>query len=223
MAEENTMSRRGVLRGFVGAGGAAGIAMIAAPGVSDAAPAAVPAGDTIMLIRHAEKPPGKGPPHGITADGIESAGSLTVAGWTRAGALVRLFAPAAGDPPAGLYRPGALWAADPRGDAGQRPLQTVAPLAALLGLTVDIRFDKFQVDVLAAALAETSGIALVSWQHEEIPAIVAAFGSVSPAPPRNWPDARYDLVWALTRTDAGWSFSQIPQLLLAGDRADIIL
>lgn len=179
------------------------------------------AGDVIMLIRHAEKPIGQMPPFGVTADGAPSDGSLTVAGWTRAGALIALFAPAQGEPSSGLARPTAIWAADPRGDAGQRPQQTVTPLAARLGLTVDIRFGKGQESDLAAALLGGHGVALVAWQHGEIPIIVAHLGSITPSPPTTWPGERFDLVWVFTRTDAGWTFGQVPQRLLAGDRAEI--
>jgi len=178
--------------------------------------------DVIMLIRHAEKPTGTLPPVGITADGTPSAGSLTVTGWTRAGALVALFAPPYGDPPPGLWRPTTIWAADPREGAGQRPWQTVRPLAARLGITVETRFGKAQASDLAAALRDAHGIALVAWQHEEIPTIVAHLGNVTPLPPTQWPEERFDLVWVFTRTDTGWAFSQVPQLLLVGDRNEVI-
>jgi hypothetical protein len=63
---------------------------------------------------------------------------------------------------------------------------------------------------------------VVSWQHEEIPAIVNGLAAVHPAAPAAWPDDRYDLVWVFTRDTTGWRFSQVPQLLLAGDRPDPI-
>jgi hypothetical protein len=43
-----------------------------------------------------------------------------------------------------------------------------------------------------------------------------------PNVPRDWPDDRFDVVWLFDRTDTGWSFSQLPQLLLSGDSADPI-
>jgi len=67
------------------------------------------------------------------------------------------------------------------------------------------------------------GTALVAWQHEEIPTIVAHLGSVTPLPPPQWSADRFDVVWVFARTGAGWTFRQVPQLLLAGDRADVIL
>ena len=47
----------------------------------------------IMLIRHAEKPNGDGGP-GLMPDGAQNPEALTALGWTRANALVGLFAPA---------------------------------------------------------------------------------------------------------------------------------
>ena len=58
--------------------------------------------DTIMIIRHGEKPAGKNAPFGIDGTGNQSAGSLTVQGWARAGALAELFAPPHNEP----IRPG---------------------------------------------------------------------------------------------------------------------
>ncbi|MGF1428225.1 hypothetical protein [Kitasatospora sp. LaBMicrA B282] len=175
----------------------------------------------LMLIRHAEKPTGSGAPYGLTPDGEQDAKSLTVQGWTRAGALVGLFAPrtAAGAPaaaPPGLTRPTAVYAADPTG-ASKRPYQTVTPVAAALGGTPDTRFAKGQEAELAAALQTLSGAVLVAWEHESIPAIVAKLGPVTPAPPTGWPDARFDVVWVFTRSGDGWAFSQVPQELLSGD------
>ena len=45
-----------------------------------------------MFIRHGEKPGENGPPHGINHDGEHDPHSLSVRGWTRAGALAGLLA-----------------------------------------------------------------------------------------------------------------------------------
>ncbi|MFE0020119.1 hypothetical protein [Amycolatopsis sp. NPDC059021] len=221
----NTTSRRRVL-GIFGAAVAAG-PVLAACGKATAT-AAVPAespqqgADTIMIIRHAEKPDGSSPAQGVTADGEQSDGSLTVRGWTRAGALVELFAPASGAIRAGLARPAAVYAAAPNGDKSQRPSQTVTPVAARLGVQLQTPFAKGDEKALAAKLTSLHGATLVSWQHEEIPDIVQHLGAVTPAPPAKWPDERFDVVWVFTRTAGGWAFSQVPQLLLDGDLDKVI-
>lgn len=86
-----------------------------------------------------------------------------------------------------------------------------------------VELGKGQETDLAAALMSGHGTALVAWQHEEIPTIVAHLGSVTPLPPPQWSADRFDVVWVFARTVAGWTFRQVPQLLLAGDRADVIL
>ena len=75
----------------------------------------------IMLIRHAEKPlhPSSSP-HGVNPDGQEDPHSLTVTGWIRAGALVELFAPSRGDPPAELRRPDTIYASAHAGGHSKR-------------------------------------------------------------------------------------------------------
>ncbi|MGW4528816.1 hypothetical protein [Amycolatopsis sp. NPDC004378] len=189
-------------------------------------PAALPpapaSGTLIMIIRHGEKPAGSGAPQGIDVDGNTDLHSLTVAGWTRAGALVELFAPGAGSLRAGLARPTAIYAAGGTGGEGQRPRETVGPLAARLGVPVTTTFAKGGEAALAAEVACRSGVTLICWQHEEIPALTTAVGTVGPAPPQSWPDNRFDVVWVLAPTGAGWSFTQVPQLLLAGDSVDPI-
>ena len=42
--------------------------------------------------------------------------------------------------------------------------------------------------------------------------------------PRHWPDDRFDVVWVLDQAGDGapWTFAQVPQRLLAGDRARAI-
>jgi hypothetical protein len=180
-----------------------------------------------MIIRHAEKPepadgPGGSATGGITPDGGLDAESLTVRGWTRAGALAALFDPRAADgsplpPRPGLVRPTSLYASDPGGHGSKRPLQTIAPLAAALGHTPDTRYDKGQEQQLSADLVATAGPVLVCWQHENIGAIVAGLGPVTPGPPLSWPGSRFDMVYVFTRAGAAWTFAQVPQMVLAGD------
>jgi len=181
----------------------------------------IPPGSTtanlIMIIRHAEKPGDSDTPRGIDADGKHDNHSLTVRGWTRAGALVQLFAPGTGTVRPGLARPTAIFAAGGSEGEGQRPRETVTPLAERLGLTVDTQYERGSEPALAKACVGRPGPTLICWQHGEIPAILAEFGHIRPAPPAKWPGSRFDLVWVLTPSSDGWAFSQVPQLLLDGD------
>ncbi|WP_334025891.1 hypothetical protein [Nocardia terpenica] len=188
-------------------------------------PGSGPLPNVVMIIRHAEKPTGDGAPYGLTEAGEHDKESLTVRGWTRAGALTDLFAPRAADGgPAetrpGLFRPATIFASDPvRKGGSKRPLETVTPLAAALNVQVDTRFAKGQEAALAAALPGLRSPVLISWQHENIDAILAQLGAIHPAPPAKWPGERFDMVYVLIRNGDGWNFTQVPQLLLAGDSA----
>ncbi|MDQ2710250.1 MAG: hypothetical protein M3Z25_22660, partial [Actinomycetota bacterium] len=173
----------------------------------------------IMVIRHGEKPPTKSGA-GIDLNGQPDTHSLTESGWTRAVYLVDLFAPLSGSSPAGLSRPRTIYAAGVSAEGeGTRTRQTVGPLAAELGIPVNDKFGKGNETELVAQAAAQPGPTLICWQHGEIPAIAAALGQVSPAPPKTWPDDRFDVVWTFIATGNGWRFQEVPEMLLPGDRA----
>jgi len=168
----------------------------------------------IMLIRHAEKPNGE---PGLMPDGTRNPEALTALGWTRANALVGLFAPANGDAPRPpLARPASLFAS---GSESLRPRQTIAPLGSALNLPI-ATFPKGQEAELVAAVKAAKGPALISWQHEAIPEIATLIRGRSDGVPPAWPGHRFDLVWVFDlNADGSWSFAQAPQLLLPGDSA----
>lgn len=178
---------------------------------------------TIMIVRHAEKP-GGGKPYGLRTSGRVDAESLTTRGWQRAGALVRLFAPVDGRfaHPA-LATPTAIAAsrADRKaGGASRRPKQTVKPLAALLGIEIDVRYQKGEETGLVTSILERDGVVLIAWEHEHIPALVAAIPG-APAVPGPWPADRFDLVWVFQPVPGGgWHFTQVPQRVLGGDGSE---
>lgn len=209
-------SRRMLLRLFgVGSVASATIAMTAC-----ATKASASTGATIMIIRHAEKPPDSGTPQGVDPDGSTDKHALTVTGWTRAGALVELFAPARGTPVQGLHTPDALYASLGGDSNSVRTGQTITPLAARISQTINTTYSKGQEAALAAELITKTGMTLVSWQHEAIPDIVRNLGSITPTAPTTWPDERFDMVWVFTaKGNNTWQFTQVPQLLLAGDSA----
>jgi hypothetical protein len=179
----------------------------------------------IMVIRHGEKPQGALPPYGVTADGEQDAESLLVAGWTRAGALTVLFAPARGPLQSpGLAVPQYLFAAtDEAGNKSQRPVETVSILAQKLTLVTNTTYTVGQESQLADAAMACDGVVLVGWEHKHIPLVANAILGNTTAP-QSWPGERFDMVWVFD-LDAGsskYSFSQVPQLLLAGDQPNPI-
>lgn len=169
----------------------------------------------IMLIRHAEKP--LDAETGVAADGSADPASLSVAGWQRAGALVRFFA--APWLPA-IRRPQHVFAARATQPGGSvRPRATVAPLAQALGVMVDESWStEDEPAQVAAALRALEGPVLVCWRHEALP-VLADELLQRPDVPRRWPDERFDLVWLISRDGPSWTFAQLPQQLLPGDRA----
>jgi broad specificity phosphatase PhoE len=176
----------------------------------------------VMLLRHAEKPLGDGPPHGVTVDGALDPESLTPRGWQRAGALVGLFVP---DPSYGrgpnLPTPTRLFASQiGGGSSSQRPRETLLPLSERLGLVVDSRFPKEEVGELVRAVRTIDGVVLIAWEHELIPSIANMFAEDTSRVPQIWPDDRYDLVWVFGNTGQGGGieFREVPQMLLAGDQ-----
>jgi hypothetical protein len=171
----------------------------------------------VMIIRHAEKPHPSGNERGIKPDGEVDRFSLTVNGWIRAGALVGLFAPSRGEPPAGLHRPDTVYGPACEEGHSKRSVETVMPLAARRGLDVITRYAAGEEEQLARELTARPGATVVAWKHESIHKIVEHLGDVIPAPPTHWPADRYDVVWTFTRDGKCWRFTQVPQMLLPGD------
>lgn len=167
----------------------------------------------IMIIRHGEKPTGvAGAPTGVTSDGGASADSLTVRGWTRAGALAVLFA----SPPDGLSRPETLICAAYPDATPHRVHQTLEPLAARLGqpiLTIGRR-DEPQ-DAVAAACAAGPQAVLLCWDHANIPALAAGVPTTDPVP-SSWPEDRFDQIWIFEHWDgANYRFRIADQAVLS--------
>jgi hypothetical protein len=186
---------------------------------------ASPTTTKIMIIRHAEKPTTSGEPFGVTAEGDQDVESLTIKGWQRAGALACLFAPTRGPlQSAELVTPGFLFGSESKSGGGsERPVETITPLASKLGLTPKTH-KKSDTDKVATDAMACGGIALISWQHELIPSIANAIVGNTTTVPQQWPGARFDIVWVfdLDPSSGSYSFTQVAQLLLAGDSAQLI-
>jgi hypothetical protein len=182
----------------------------------------MPAPEKIMIVRHAEKPEAP-PPAGVSADGATSKHSLVVRGWQRAGALVPFFTrPSA----PGVSVPNHVYAAkfdaaDEDGGLGMRSIETVTPLAEKLGqcdpsFGLNVKFAVGEEDALLADVESRGGTVLIAWEHHHISKIAAKLSSDAPS---EWPGSRFDLVWVFLRAaNNSYIFSQVPQLLLAGDQ-----
>ena len=182
-----------------------------------------------MIIRHGEKPSGH--VAGVDESGASSGHHLSVRGWQRAGALACFFAPAHGPLQSPLLaRPEFIFASAavddpvPGNSRSRRSEETVGPLAAVLGVAVDLRFSKGEEKALAAAAMACGGAVLIAWQHENIGAIAHAITGTRIAP-HDWPSERFDLVFVFTLNpaDGTYEFAQVPQRLLAGDSREVIL
>jgi hypothetical protein len=179
----------------------------------------------IMIVRHAEKPAASGAPYGVATDGAQDAESLIVAGWQRAGALAVLFAPSHGplqNP--GLATPQFLFASGvAKHSESERPQETLTPLANKLGLIIATGSLKGQESQVAAQAIACGGIALIGWEHENVPLIANAILGNDTTAPQTWPDERFDLVWVFDlQPDGTYAFSQVPQQVLAGDLPTVI-
>jgi hypothetical protein len=193
---------------------------------------------TILIIRHAEKPDWPDaqkpdwPGPGLKPDGSADPNSLVVRGWQRAGAWSALFGAGLGgkDYP----QPETIYAADPdpkktapNVEVGQRPYETIIPLAQRLNLTPQKQHHQDDVDGLAKDLVKSTGVVLVSWEHKRIVNFllraIVQYGHPSLPPkeglPTTWNDSRYDVVLRFDRDAPGhqWTFRQLFPRLLSGD------
>jgi hypothetical protein len=188
--------------------------------------------DKIMLIRHAERPSPDKTFRGVNLEGQKDKESLTVRGWQRAGALARFFAPRENHfVHLALARPKTLYACKAAAeDPSLRPQHTLLPLAELLnaesqaGSNVEFNRDYFygQEAALVRHVLAAPGPALIAWKHPTIHLIANAILGDNTTAPQYWPFERVDLVWVFDRRCGAWTFTQAPQLLLAGDRADVV-
>lgn len=175
----------------------------------------------IMIIRHAERPMDGGKDQGVQLDGTPNENFLTVRGWQRAGALVRLFYPLGKNSmQSPIEKPTSLYAAHPDDKHhSHRTRSTLQPLAGLLGFTVNTDHARGEETELAEAIRHQDGVVLIAWEHKAIHAIVTALTQSEIEAP-NWPDDRFDMIFVLTPGPA-WRLVQVPQQLLAGDQASI--
>ncbi len=183
---------------------------------------------------------------GNNAFGDSDAESLVSFGWQRAGGIANLFYPSSGQfQNPDLAAPDFIYASNPatvgKKEPSQRPYQTIAALAAKMNITPNTSFDKsafkhsdgMVADVLTQSTDKASCVVLISWQHEDILPKAAGDESIvhelvkrtesqalEGLPRGAWPGSRYDMVFVFDRpsgTGPFTRFTQVPQMLLAGD------
>jgi broad specificity phosphatase PhoE len=178
----------------------------------------------IMVIRHAERPSAYKSIRGVTQQGVKNKEELSVRGWQRAGALARFFAPRDSHfvHPA-LARPEFLFACKAGPAAPSlRPQHSLLPLASLIGAELNRDYYEGQERELVQKVIAAHGTVLIAWKHNTMHVIANAILGNKTSAPQYWPLDRFDVVWVFDRRDGTWTFTQVPQLLLAGDRPDVI-
>jgi hypothetical protein len=136
----------------------------------------------LIVLRHAEK----------TGDRRDR--NLSPAGHERAMRLVPYVLETFG-------RPDFLIAAK-SSDRSRRPVETIEPLAAAVGLEIKSKFDDDEVDALVAALGEKrayrSKFGVISWRHSDIPSLVATLGAPADTFPGEWRESDYTTIIDIT-------------------------
>jgi hypothetical protein len=179
----------------------------------------------IMITRHAEKPSDNGSVRGVEINGSHDPDELSVRGWQRAGALIGFFAPQNGAfAHSSLATPDAIFACHPHGHVKSvRSAHTVQLLAQFLNTTIDLNHERGSEDQLVKAVMATQGVVLIAWEHDAIPDIVSKITGKDHICPKKWPDSRFDVVWVLDqKPTSAWALTQVPQLVLPGDRGEVI-
>ena len=178
--------------------------------------------EVIMFVRHGEKPGEGTKPHGVNHHGEHDGHSLSVLGWTRAGALAGLFAHAPSQAHPHIVRPGRVIAARFFVKAtGTTEIYTAAPTANRLKLDIEDGHTHGNEAELVGEVLGRPENALVVWHHGTMAKIVRHFPIVNPDDvPKHWPDERFDLIWVLVRQPGeklAYRFVIVPQMLLADD------
>jgi hypothetical protein len=178
----------------------------------------------IMLIRHTERPSPDKSIRGVTQEGIKNKEELTVRGWQRAGALVRFFAPRDNHfvHPA-LAQPEILFACKAGPTAPSlRPQHSLVPLAELIQVEFNRDYFEGEEEALVQKALSAMDTVLIAWKHGNMHIIANLILGNKTSAPQYWPFDRFDLVWVFDRHGGSWTFTQVPQLLLAGDLPSVI-
>lgn len=168
-----------------------------------------------MFIRHAEKPDKH--QKGVTPAGEHDEHSLSVRGWTRAGALAALFADTTTR--TDIATPGRVIATAPSDSyRSKREHDTALPTAERLGIPVEAQAIPEHYSHLVTGIEKLATPTLVVWHHGKIPDFVRAFPLANAHDvPDSWPEDRFDLVWVLHPSVHAYEWREVNQGLLDKD------
>ena len=182
--------------------------------------------EIIMFVRHGEKPGEGSRPHGVDHHGEIDEHSLSVKGWTRAGALAGLFTHAPSKSHPHIVRPGRIFATRPTHEAkSKREMNTATPTADRLKLAIEDSHTHGNEEDLVRDVLGRPESALIVWHHGTLVELVRRFPIVNSHDiPKHWPDDRFDLIWVLVRqpdAEPKYHFVAVPQMLLADDQETV--
>lgn len=162
----------------------------------------------ILIIRHGEKL------GAVDVDAPDDGIGLSTRGYERAAALSVYI-------PSTFGKPDFIFAAA-RSKHSSRPIETIMPLANMIGVTPNEAYADADYTLVATELkdAKYAGkLVLICWHHGKILALAQALGGNPP----HWPSDVFDRVWMIdSATPAatnGIPIQNIAQRLLYGDSA----
>ena len=161
---------------------------------------------TVLLIRHAEKPPDEAVSVHLTPEGAK-----------RADALPKLFEASMARPDP-FPKPDFIFATE-NSMRSRRPVETVEPLAKALGLKVHTPFKNADFARLAKQILEdpkySGKTVLICWHHGTMPQLARALRASDA--PDDWKGTAFDRVWQITYDGGKAAFQSLPQRLLPSD------
>ena len=159
----------------------------------------VPAVQTLVCLRHGEKPPG-------------GLGQLTCRGLNRALALPKVLLEKYGAPQY-IFAPNPTQKVDARtGQAGYyyvRPLATIEPTAIRCGLPVNTQFGYREIQGLESELQKTnyqSATVFIAWEHgllDQFAKNLVKDNGADPAQVPAWPANDFDTIFLIKITRSG--------------------
>ncbi|MGH7939848.1 MAG: hypothetical protein ACREFR_02095 [Limisphaerales bacterium] len=151
--------------------------------------------ETLVCIRHGEKPPG-------------GLGQLTCRGLNRALALPKVLLKKFGTPQF-VFAPNPTEKADPGGYYYIRPLMTIEPTAIRCGLPVNTEFGYREIKGLEAELEKSpyqNATVFIAWEHGFLDKFAKSLVKDNGGNPRRvppWPGKDYDSIFVIKITRVG--------------------